>query len=64
MKKFLTVLFLLVPAIAFCGEGPVISFQKEAIDFGHVKKRAKLKAVFEFTNTGTETLVISNVASG
>ena len=39
------------------------AFQKETINFGKITKGADGKRVFEFTNIGTEPIVINRVAS-
>lgn len=43
------------------GSGPVLSFERMEHDFGEVVDSEKSFTSFEFTNTGTETLVISDV---
>jgi len=60
MKKFL-VLFLLLflPAISFAQ--PAITFDKEQQDFGTIPKSDSLDYTFEFTNSGSEDLIIDRV---
>ncbi|PHR36719.1 MAG: hypothetical protein COA38_01470 [Fluviicola sp.] len=41
-------------------EGAKIEFDKETHDYGEVKHGGNGQCVFEFTNTGTEPLIISN----
>jgi hypothetical protein len=61
MKKFFVLVFLLFfPAIAFAQ--PAISFDKEQNDFGAVSQGTSLDYTFEFTNSGSEDLIISKVA--
>ena len=61
MKKFL-VLFLLLFFPAICFAQPAITFDKEQQDFGTISKSDFLHYTFEFTNSGSEDLVISKVA--
>lgn len=42
-------------------EGPVISFENKAHDFGDIVQGEKVEYVFVFTNTGTQPLIITNV---
>jgi hypothetical protein len=42
-------------------QGPVISWDKNAYDFGDIYQGEKVERVFKFTNSGTEPLVITNV---
>jgi hypothetical protein len=61
MKKFIVLVFLLFfPAISFAQ--PAITFDKEQQDFGTISKSDSLKYTFEFTNSGSEDLIISRVA--
>ncbi|NVK65719.1 MAG: DUF1573 domain-containing protein [Flavobacteriales bacterium] len=41
-------------------KGPKIEFEKETHDYGEVKYGGNGQCTFEFTNTGTENLIISN----
>jgi len=67
MKKFLgLVAMLLVTAASFAQKGPQIKFKAEnnTIDYGTVKKGTDSGLrVFEFTNTGDQPLIITNVRS-
>jgi hypothetical protein len=61
MKKFLVfALLLFFPAISFAQ--PAITFDKEQQDFGTISKTDSLGYTFEFTNSGSEDLIISKVA--
>lgn len=70
MKKYmflLAVLFLAVSSYAQEAStkkltGPVITFDKKIHDFGDIVQGDKVEETFKFTNTGTEPLVITNVA--
>mgnify|MGYP003455724126 FL=1 len=67
MRKFLgLVAMLLVTAASFAQKGPQIKFKAEnnTIDYGTVVKGVDSGVrVFEFTNTGDQPLVITNVHS-
>lgn len=67
MRKFLgLVAMLLVTAASFAQKGPQIKFKAEnnTIDYGTVKKGTDSGLrVFEFTNTGDQPLIITNVRS-
>jgi len=41
--------------------GPIITWDKNAYDFGDIFQGEKVERIFKFTNTGTEPLVITNV---
>lgn len=67
MRKFLSlVAMLLISAASFAqtNKGPQIQFKSETIDYGTVVRGVDdgLR-VFEFTNTGDEPLVVTNVRS-
>jgi hypothetical protein len=53
------VLFILLPALSYAD--PAIKFESETHDFGTVKQGAQLEFAFEFTNTGTDELVIKRM---
>jgi hypothetical protein len=60
MKKLFALVFLLFfPALSFAQ--PAITFDKEQQDFGAVLKTDFLAYTFEFTNSGSEELIISKV---
>jgi hypothetical protein len=59
MKLFILALLLTIPVIA-SGE-PSIVFQTETHDFGAVRQGEQLKFTFEFSNSGTDELIISQV---
>jgi hypothetical protein len=42
-------------------DGPVITFEKKAHDFGDIVQGEKVEHTFSFTNTGSEPLIITNV---
>ena len=70
MKK-LSILFfsLLLLNVAYAQEepaaedanGPKIAFAEASHDFGDIEQGTKVNHVFEFENTGTEPLILSNV---
>lgn len=51
---------LLLPATAWCE--PIIVFLAEKHDFGAARPGDKLEFTFEFTNGGSDELVISRVS--
>jgi hypothetical protein len=67
MKKYL----LLIVVLGFAAQGfaqqsaaqngPVITFEKKTHDFGDIFQGDKVEETFEFANTGTEPLIITNV---
>ena len=61
MKKIVIVLVLCLPSLAYAD--PSIEFVSEAHDFGHVTQGELQEHIFEFTNTGTDELVIERVDS-
>lgn len=65
MKKTVLVLFLgLISLGIYAQEATAkIEFKSETIDYGEIDKGSDGVRVFEFTNTGTVPLVISNVRS-
>ncbi len=55
-------MFLLcMPALAYAD--PSIEFVNETYDFGHVTQGERVEHTFEFSNTGTEELVIERIES-
>jgi hypothetical protein len=44
-------------------KGSVMSFETKSFDFGDVKQGQKVTHTFQYKNTGTDTLKISNVVS-
>lgn len=65
MKKFLGIVAMtMVGAASYAQTGPQIEFKTETIDYGTVVKGQDSGVrTFEFTNTGDEPLVITNVRS-
>ena len=61
MKRFLIVLVILFPGLVHAG--PSIQFESELHDFGAVKQGDVLEFAFEFTNTGTEELLIKRLTA-
>jgi len=59
MKRFLIVLLILFPSLVYAD--PSIKFESELHDFGIVKQGELLEFAFEFTNTGTEDLLITRL---
>ncbi|MBP6557749.1 MAG: DUF1573 domain-containing protein [Flavobacterium sp.] len=66
MKKMILIATILVNAMVFAQAGPKIEFKDKdnTIDYGKVTKEEDNGVrVFEFTNTGTAPLIITNVQS-
>lgn len=42
-------------------DGPKIAFAEASHDFGDIEQGTKVNYIFEFENTGTEPLILSNV---
>ena len=66
MKKYLLIVAIFVNAVVFAQVGPKIEFKDKdnTIDYGKVTKEEDSGIrVFEFTNTGTAPLIITNVQS-
>lgn len=62
MKKTgIIILLLCLPALAYAN--PVIKFEEEAHNFGHVVHGELLEYSFDFTNAGTEDLVIQRLSA-
>ncbi|MBA4373238.1 MAG: hypothetical protein C0402_10315 [Thermodesulfovibrio sp.] len=60
MNKIMVILLLCFPALAY--GNPVITFEKETHNFGHVEYGESPEYSFDFTNTGTEELVIQKIS--
>lgn len=68
MKKYLFLIVVLGFAVNVSAQtaqakasGPVITFEKNTFDFGHMNQGDKVEHTFKFTNTGNEDLLITNV---
>ena len=69
MKKLLIVAFVFVSTALWAQEakqaeaktGPTITFSEEKFEFGEIAQGEKVSYTFNFENTGTEPLIISNV---
>ncbi|KAA5824124.1 DUF1573 domain-containing protein [Algibacter amylolyticus] len=62
MKQLITILFIGLISFGINAQAK-IEFKAETIDYGTIEKGADGVRVFEFTNTGNEPLIISNVKS-
>lgn len=60
MKKIVIILVMCFPALAYAN--PVITFESETHNFGHVTHGESLEYSFDFTNEGTEELVIQRIS--
>lgn len=61
MKEAVLILLLCFPALAYAN--PVIKFESETHNFGQVVHGEKLQHSFDFTNEGTEDLIIEKLSS-
>jgi Protein of unknown function (DUF1573) len=61
MKRLLVILVILIPGLVYAE--PSIRFESELHDFGTVKQGDFLEWAFEFTNTGTEDLLIRRLTA-
>lgn len=61
MKKIISSLFLASMLIINASAQAVIKFDKNSHDFGKFNENVKQSAIFTFTNTGDEPLVIQQV---
>jgi hypothetical protein len=59
MWQYLFVLLIGFPALAW--SAPAIEFQTQKHDFGNVAQGVQLEYQFEFSNTGTDELIIDAV---
>lgn len=62
MKKFILVALVTLVGLAAQAQAK-IEFKSETIDYGQISKGSDGLRVFEFTNTGDQPLVISDVKS-
>ncbi len=65
MKKVLVVLFVGLMGFALQAQEKVaeITFKSDTVNYGEIEKGANGVRIFEFTNTGTSDLVVTNVKS-
>jgi Protein of unknown function (DUF1573) len=68
MRKWCLFVIMLISVMAATNaqttvekDGPVITFEKKAHDFGDIAQGEKVEYVFTFTNSGTQPLIITNV---
>ncbi|GAA4931931.1 DUF1573 domain-containing protein [Algibacter agarivorans] len=62
MKQLITLLFIGLISFSVNAQAE-IEFKSETIDYGTIEKGSDGVRVFEFTNTGNEPLIISDVKS-
>ena len=61
MKNVFAILaFLFAAATATLAQGPVMTLETTAVDYGTIEKGADPLRKFKFTNTGTEPLIIKD----
>jgi hypothetical protein len=67
MKRFVIIFFMVLPVTFAAAQetsrkgGAIITWNKANFDFGDIYQGDKVEHTFQFTNTGTEPLVITNV---
>lgn len=62
MKKLTIILFATCVAfVAYCHSAAVFNWSKTQHDFGNITKGNPVSHEFEFTNTGSEALLVTNV---
>lgn len=62
-RKFVMLLLLVAGSLAMAN-GPVLTFERKAIDLGNIEVGTKAIALFHFKNTGNSPLVIKAVKPG
>jgi hypothetical protein len=60
MKHLFSLLFISIITLSFAQSTAKIIFEEETFDFGELPEGPKVETEFNFTNTGTEPLIISN----
>lgn len=71
MKKYMMLMLALVFSFAVLAQnspaekpnGPYMKFEKTSHDFGDIYHGDKVEHTFRFTNTGTEPVIITNIAT-
>lgn len=65
MKKIVLVLFIGMLGLSVTAQenAAKIEFKTETVDYGEIEKGSNGVRVFEFTNTGSTPLIVSNVKS-
>jgi Protein of unknown function (DUF1573) len=61
MKQLISALALVLAAIVTVNaQGPVMTFKQTTVDYGTIAKGSDRVRTFQFTNTGTEPLIIKS----
>lgn len=64
MKKgFLFIVAMMMISVATFAQKGVVKFKKSDHDFGKIEQNKPVTNVFEFTNSGTDPIVLGNVAA-
>jgi hypothetical protein len=64
MKKLTIIFFAICVAfVAYCHSAAVFNWSKTQHDFGNISKGNPVSHEFEFTNTGSEALLVTNVST-
>lgn len=66
MKNLLTIVLLTFSFVVFSQDdeqitGAQITFAEQSYDFGDINRGDKVEHIFQFENTGTEALILTNV---
>ena len=61
MKSIVYILFVFSISSIIAQEKPAFQFKTETIDYGKIDKSSNGTRTFEFTNTGSEPLIISRI---
>jgi hypothetical protein len=64
MHKKLLVLLIAMTQVMVMAKGPIMKFASKEVDLGKVDPGKKVQAIFKFTNTGDEKLIIKSVKPG
>jgi len=62
MYKLILTVFMFLYLPAFSSAQPAIYFNEVRHDFGKISQNDKVEYVFEFSNTGNQTLIIEKVS--
>jgi len=68
MVRLIICVLISAAASGYCqsvpaAEGPVLSWDQSAYDFGDLSQGEKVEYTFRFTNTGSQPLIITNVST-
>ena len=64
MHKKLLALLIAMTQVMVMAKGPIMKFASKEVDLVKVDPGKKVQAIFKFTNTGDEKLIIKSVKPG